>query len=261
MEKYFKVLLLEMNHIMNKKLLSSFVAAFILASTCFAQENLFNWNNGSVIPNTSYIKYNEPKQSRNSQSPIIAATDKILHTYTLSSKNGQYDCSIQLVCDRNVTEENKYYREFVITANNGSLIYRRSGWAGLTTTKWWSQNFSDNNYYRRIDLNNDSYALLFAGNQSDWEELFGEMIIVIISKNVATLVYDGPAKVISSTDFNQTPFSMDFITDATNLIDTETGLFDITPNKLAGRTKYRLYKDGDVLKIASWVNGNGPSLN
>ena len=86
------------------------------------------------------------------------------------------------------------------------------------------------------------------------------MIIVVISKNVVTLVYDGPAVAVSSTDFDSNNFYMDFITDATGLADPETGLLDITPAKLAGRTKYRIYKDGNVLKIASWTTGNGPSV-
>ncbi|MBQ5573638.1 MAG: hypothetical protein IIU69_05075, partial [Bacteroidaceae bacterium] len=70
----------------------------------------------------------------------------------------------------------------------------------------------------------------------------------------------GPAAAITPTNFNSSSFTMDFVTDGTGLKDFETGLLDITPEKLVDKTKYRLYKDGDVLKIVSWITGNGPAL-
>ena len=181
------------------------------------------------------------------------------HTYSVSSSNQIYNCNIQIKGTSN-TEKHNCYDLFTITNSNGSILYRRYG-EPLTTTRWLSGDENDNHYFRKIPLDNDSYALIFAGwwfvTQSN---VPGEMIIVVISKNVVTLVYDGPAVAVSSTDFDSNNFYMDFITDATGLADPETGLLDITPAKLAGRTKYRIYKDGNVLKIASWTTGNGPSV-
>jgi hypothetical protein len=37
-------------------------------------------------------------------------------------------------------------------------------------------------------------------------------------------------------------------------------MLDTSPEKIVDKTKYRLYKDGDVLKIVSWITGNGPAL-
>ena len=72
------------------------------------------------------------------------------------------------------------------------------------------------------------------------------MIIIIVNRNVATLVYDGNAEAISPTNFDSNCFSMDYVKDAENLRNQETGEMEITPAKLAGRTKYTLYKEGDM---------------
>lgn len=247
---------------MKKRFFSLFVIALLCVTTCIAEQNLFTWENGSVIARNQYIIYNT--QLSSSMLLSIENSKKLLHTFSISSNNNQYQCNVQIVGTQGEDEDGSLcYNQFEIRNiyNNNGLIFKKRGTGlPLTTTRWLSCDDGDNNYFRKIDLDNDSYALIFAGWLSGWEERLGEMIIVVVSKNYATLVYDGPAKAIIPTDFDSDSFSMDFITDGTGLIDPETGLLDITPAKLAERTKYRLYKDGNVLKIASWVSGNGPNI-
>ncbi|MBR4302897.1 MAG: hypothetical protein IKT80_04965, partial [Bacteroidaceae bacterium] len=117
---------------------------------------------------------------------------------------------------------------------------------------WLSGDDNDTNYFRKIDLNEDCFALIFAGWYHYYDDNPGEMIIIIVNRNVATLVYDGNAVAISPTNFDSNCFSMDFVKDAENIRNQETGEMEITPAKLAGRTKYTLYKEGDMLKIREW---------
>jgi hypothetical protein len=233
---------------------------FWCAITCVAQQNLFTWVDGNVVANSNYIVYEEPQLS-SSMISLIERTSQTLHTYPVSSINNEYECDVNIVTN-NIEDDDPYcYEQFDIKSKSGTLIYRKRGIGlPLTQTVWLSRDYNDNNYFRKIDLNNDSYALFFTGWCYGIDDDLGEMVIVVVSKNVATLVYDGPAAAITPTNFNSSSFTMDFVTDGTGLKDIETGLLDITPEKLVGKTKYRLYKDGDVLKIVSWITGNSPAL-
>ena len=244
---------------MRKVLLLSQIMMFWCAITCVAQQNLFTWVDGNVVANSNYIVYEE-RQLSPSMISGIAKTSHTLHSYQVSSLNNEYECDVNIVTN-NIEDDDPYcYEQFDIKSKSGSLIFRRRGIGPLTKTFHLSCDYNDVNYFRKIDLNNDSYALFFTGWCSGIDDDLGEMVIVVVSKNVATLVYDGPAAAITPTNFNSSSFTMDFVTDGTGLKDIETGLLDITPEKLVGKTKYRLYKDGDVLKIVSWITGNGPAL-
>lgn len=236
---------------MKKKGLSFFVVALFCVTTCIAQENLFSWQDGNAIANSDYIVYNtQPSSNRLIE---IQKGTEALHMIQIKSKNSTYKCDIKIYGSKGVDEGDSHdYNHFELSENNNRLIYRRGGKYGLTTTRCLSIDPWDNHYFRKIDLDDNSYAFIFAGDYLSMEEILGEMIIVVVNKNVATLVYDGPATAITPTDFDSDSFSMEFVTDGTDLIDPATGLLDITPAKLANRTKYRIYKEGNMLKIASW---------
>lgn len=242
-----------------RKSLFIFFMAFLCVINCVAQQNLFSLQNGNVVANNEYIIYDEPQLSQGMMT-LIENTSRTLHTFSVSSTNNEYECDVRIVSNQE-EDESHCYSQFEIRTKSGSLIYKRRGKGlPLTTTRWLSRESPDNHYFRKIDLDNDSYALVFAGWLLGWAELLGEMIIIVVNKNVATLVYDGPAMAITSTNFNSNSFSMDFVTDGVGLTDPETGLLDITPAKLLGRMKYRIYKEGNVLKIASWTIGDGPAV-
>jgi|BioPla2DNA2_1021312.scaffolds.fasta_scaffold14406_2 hypothetical protein len=254
-------------------------------STCFAQvlsdQALFvRQSDGTIIPQLDYIDYPESDQ------PSVTGLGNapIYHSYPISSSNGNYSCTVKILGQLGTTESSSHmYERIAIVNQNGSIIFSRFGGDGapFTTTKWLSLNENDNNYYRKIPLDANSYALIFAGWFYSYYSDAGEMVIVVVNKNVATLVYDGPAIAISETDFNfpnyycqvcgyvsnqsfgtcpqchahdvtSDFFSMSFVKDGTGLINLETGLVEITPAKLTGKTKYTLYKDGNNLRIKEW---------
>ena len=115
-----------------------------------------------------------------------------------------------------------------------------------------SKNYEDTNYFRKVDLDNVSYALFFTGMTPSLDDDLPEMVIVVVSRNVATLVYDGPAAAIDPTTFGSSYFAMNFITDGTGLRDPETGLFNISSGTIGTRPKYAMIKSGNVLSITSY---------
>jgi hypothetical protein len=230
-----------------------FVLMISKISSFYAQPtNVFEWSNGNDIPNNNFIEIT--KQPSESRLASAGYTTQLYHSFVVRSSNNEYECQIKILGQNGVNEDEHHrYELFCLVNNNGSTIVKRYGAFGpLTTTRWLSGNIDDNNYFRKIDLDDDSYALFFAGWFYYYDNEPGEMIIVVVSKNVATIVYHGYAVAITPTDFNSNNFSMDFVKDATGLVNPNTGFVDITPDKLVGRTKYRLYKEGNMLKITSW---------
>ncbi len=240
---------------MKKKLFLSLLAMLCLSmSSCYAQQvisetNLFEWANGNIVPKSIFIELDDQPSENSLES--VGYTPNTYHSFSISSLNSNYNYTIQIK-GQGIEDETKRYELFTITDNNGNTIYKRFGYDPLTTTQWLSGDDNDTNYFRKIDLNEDCFALIFAGWFFGYGSESGEMIIVIVNKNVATLVYDGNAVAISPTNFDSNYFSMDYVKDAENLRNQETGEMEITPAKLAGRTKYTLYKEGDMLKIREW---------
>lgn len=232
-------------------------------TTCVAQTmDLFTWQNGTVIPSSSsFIKYDhQPSAARLAE---MQSKAKLLHSIPVQCQSGQYKCNVQILGTQGIDEDESHcYYQFELRDQyqNTLLFTRRGSYLPLTTTRALSKNYGDLNYFRKIDLDNDTYALIFCGWITGYDDELGEMIIVIVSKNVATLVYDGPAAAITPADFNSGSFSMDIVTDGTDLFDSETGLLNITPQTVGNRTKYRIYKSGNILKVTSWTTGNGPVL-
>ncbi len=236
------------------KLKSLILLILISMSSCYAQQvisetNLFEWSNGNIVPKSIFIELDD-QPSENSLTSV-GYTPNTYHSFSISSLNSNYNYTIQIK-GQGIEDETKRYELFTITDNNGNTIYKRFGYDPLTTTQWLSGDDNDTNYFRKIDLNEDCFAIIFAGWYHYYDDNPGEMIIIIVNRNVATLVYDGNAVAISPTNFNSNSFSMDYVKDAENLRNQETGEMEITPAKLAGRTKYTLYKEGDMLKIREW---------
>ena len=240
---------------MKKKLFLSLLAMLCLSmSSCYAQQvisetNLFEWANGSVIQKQMFIEIDRQP----SEDVLSSHTFPIYHSFSINTSSNNYRCNIQIIGGEGETEnDNHLYEQFSIVDNHDTVLLKRFGYDYLTTTRWLSGDDNDTNYFRKIDLNEDCFALIFAGWYHYYDDNPGEMIIIIVNRNVATLVYDGNAVAISPTNFDSNCFSMDYVKDAENLRNQETGEMEITPAKLAGRTKYTLYKEGDMLKIREW---------
>lgn len=251
-------------------------------SSCLAQQmtesNLFEWSNGSVVPNSAFIEIDD--QPSLALLTSMGYSANTYHSFSISTSNNRYSCMVHIKGEGDENTDSHLYDLFEITDNSGSTIYKRFGEDPLTTTCLISGDPNDNDYFKKIPLDENSYALIFAGWYYGYEENPGEMIIIVISKNVATLVFDSRAVAISPTMFtfpnyycqeclyqseqsfeicprcgshrvNSDYFSLEFVKDGTGFSNID-GNIEITQAKLAERIKYRLYKDGNILKIVQW---------
>lgn len=168
---------------------------------------------------------------------------------------GQYECNVQILGTQGIDEDDShiFYQFQLRDQYNNNLIFNRFGaHLPFTTTRSLSKDYDDTNYFRKVDLDNVSYALFFTGMTPSLDDDLPEMVIVVVSKNVATLVFDGPAAAIDPTTFGSSYFSMNFITDGTGLRDPETGLFNISSETVGMRPKYAMIKSGNVLSISNY---------
>lgn len=103
-------------------------------------------------------------------------------------------------------------------------------------------------YFVKVPLSGDSFALFFGG----W--LFGdgettEMTVVVVSSGRAKVVFDDYAY-----SYKYTPgenFSIEFVDDI-NGLHYENNKVVFTENFLKSRTKYKIWREGNMLKYKSW---------
>ena len=173
------------------------------------------------------------------------------HNYQLQSLNHHYNWQVKIMGQDGILETaSHYYDYFDIIGNTDSVILRWYGQDMLTTTQELTHIKNRNNYFEKISLNSDSYALVFCGMRDSYSDVPGEMIIVVVNKNQAVVVYDDYASAISPTNFDSDTFAMYFLKDLSGLYNPNIEDYDTSPVNLGGRTFYRLRKDNGVLKIA-----------
>lgn len=233
---------------MKKLLFVILVLAQMCVSACLAQtEDLFiRETNGSVIPKDKFLLFNPQ--------PDESVTTYVNHTVTVYSQDHNYHCSVE-IRDEEYDPDFEEYSLFRIVDSNSQVIFKRYGIDRLTTTKLLSRNNNDHNFFIQIPLDSTSYALIFSGWYWYPSSVPGEMIIVVVNKNVATLVYAGVGASISPNGYtlNSDSFSMDFVSDLSGLrLNENTGQFEEYGSGLNGKTKYTLYRDGNLLKIREW---------
>ena len=238
---------------MKKFLYTTGLLLFLTNLSCFAQQiindqTLFTWSNQGAVAKSAFTTLShQPDQNFIN---VYTSHTTVYNTYDCSSANGTYHCNIILRGTSSEMVDNSYELIY-ITQPNGGGIFRYLD-EPLTTTLWLSGDENDTHFFRKIDLDANSYALIFAGWFFNQGPQPGEMIIVVVSKNVARLVYHDYAYAISPTNFDSNSFTMDFVKDLTGLKDPSTGDVSLTPARLANKTKYTLYKDGNLLKIREW---------
>ena len=102
-------------------------------------------------------------------------------------------------------------------------------------------------YFIKVPLSNGSFALFFGG----W--FFGcgeapEMIVVVVSGDKAKVVFDDNAYAYKYTPGEH--FSMEYVDDVEGLYDSYT--VEFTESFLKSRMKYKIWREGNMLKYKSW---------
>ena len=167
-----------------------------------------------------------------------------LHSYTVKNQQGDiYTIKLNSVNDSN--PNSKDYDGFSISFQGHHLLTFYTG-APLYNSEYITTGKSKAHFIQ-VPLDNRSFALLFGG----W--LYGiddapELVIVVVSGNKAKIVFDNYAY---SYKYTPNPnFSIEYVDNVEGLYEQYAPI--ITPAFLKKRTKYKIWKEGNVLKYKSW---------
>lgn len=226
------------------------VLALILrvgVSVGFAQTtNLFDWSNGNVVAKEQFMKIVQREDHINW---ILQNFSSYLYKSDIVSVlNEQYNCSVNLFRTDEFSD-NDYSYFTLVNEQDSSQMFLGYGEDALTTVAYLTMNPDEHNHFIHVPLDENSYALIFAGWFFSYDETCpGEMKIVVVHKNTATLVYDDRAVAISYTP--SPDFSMEFVTDATGIL--KHTWVDPTSPALTGRIKHKIWREGNMLKYKTW---------
>lgn len=146
-------------------------------------------------------------------------------------------------------DESGYYDAFSILNSDGKPILFRWGRDMLYYVQYLTIDTSNENYFIQVPLDDESFALIFGGWLYQIDDDAVEMVIVVVNKNKATVVFDGNAFAYKYTA--PPNFSMEFTDRVYGLLkDFET--FTITDAALKPYTKHKIWRDGNVLKYKTW---------
>ena len=206
-------------------------------------QSIFEWKSDSEI----LLKDRFRPLSNNSYT--VSPSDPkyriyVHHSYVLKNKRGDsYILKLNSVGDPNPTSES--YAGFTILSNGKNILTYYTD-APLYNSKYITTGKSKAHFIQ-VPLDNKSFALLFGG----W--LYGiddapELVIVVVSGNKAKVVFDNYAFAYKYTP--SPTFSIEYIDNIEDLV--ELNLDRPTPAVLKKRTKYKIWKEGNVLKYKSW---------
>lgn len=229
---------------MNKKF---FIFNLMLLYTFAAIQatDIFTKNGDKIITNKQFIQLGS-----NSNGPTSSPMDiNTYKDYILNTPNKKYQYHVKLGGSSPNMPQSGTYDVLTITDAAGNILLRRWGCDPLYTTKHLTARQDQNSHFIQIPLDDDTFALIFAGWLYYYEDIAGEMIIIIVHKDEATLVFDRPAASYSYTPVPN--FSIEFIEEVGGLID-DFGNLQATSNALSTRTKHKIWKEGNMLKYKKW---------
>lgn len=220
-------------------IMKQFLLFFVLfGATCSivaqTEENLFDWqDNATVVAKERFMGLYRGKYS-NDPTHVYKSFDVSIdgkNSYVLKIKG--FDKTM----GGNFDAFEIYY--------NGKRILEYFSSDLLYDVRYITRGKS-NDYFIKVPLSDDSFALLFGG----W--LFGsgdettEMIIVVVSKGHANVIFDDYAYAYKYTPGEN--FSIEFVDDINGLQD----LFSFSESFLRTRTKHKIWREGNMLKYKSW---------
>lgn len=203
-------------------------------------ENLFEWNSDKTIA---------VRQKFLGIKPDWDLGDIPLYTYkeynVSSDNNDSYVIKLRGAGNEEMSDLGDY--DFFEIYHNGDMILRHLPYGLLYDVRYITLKRSKD-YFIKVPLSEDSFALFLGG----W--LYGsgaetpEMVVVVVSGGTAKVVFDNFAYSYKYTSGGN--FSIEYVDDINGLYDDFSKGF--TDSFLNSRTKYKIWKEGDMLKYKSW---------
>ena len=208
-----------------------------LAGSAQTAQSIFEWDANSVTTKDIFRpltgdSYAAPRSSRSKL--------YVLHSYTVKSSQGEaYTIKINSLNDARKDRED--YDGFSILYNGKNILTYYTGgplYNCGNITLWKNQS-----RFLQIPLDNKSFALCFGGWIFDQDEA-PELVVVVVSDGKAQVVFDNYAFAYKYTPAPK--FSIEFVDDWSG-IGEDPDIYK-KPSFLLGRTKHKIWREGNVLK-------------
>ena len=229
-----------------KKLTASLGIAYMTLVSATAQTvDLFNRAGKDIIPKEQFIAFYE-KESTGGSKFRNSPTNEY-NTFNITSPNELHRYQISIGGYPAQDAMGDSYEYFDITYN-GKKLMRKWGYAPLWDVRLLTKNEDDRNYYIIVPLDDNSFALLFAGLVFDGDDDAGEMIVVVVNKDKATVVFDRPACAYSFTPAPN--FAIEFTEKIDDVLNADGYAIGTKADMKA--TKHKIWKEGNMLKYKKW---------
>ena len=225
-----------------KKIILFIICVFLSHIAVQAQsEDLFSWANTQVVEKSKFITI-ENHETPSDQQIYVWGTQSV------SSSNDKYTYKVQRI-DLYPDEGVPSCQAVRIKYNNHTIFTK---WAegAFWNVSYLTKNVNDNRTFLTVPLDDDSFALIFGGLLYDTETDAGEMLIVVVSRGKATVVYDSHAIAINYTPVPN--FSLEFTETLGNCEDSNGKWIDFLPDLRPTTWKHKIWKEGNVLKYKKW---------
>lgn len=215
---------------------------FGLTGTAQTVQSLFEWKGTSEIATKeAFLPLVKDSYTVSLHDPRYKVYT--IHTYTVKSAQGEmYTIKLNSVDDARYCGD---YDGFSIEHKGKSILTYYTGGplynCGNITL------YTDESRFLQIPLDDKSFALCFGGWIFDQDEA-PELVIVVVSEGKAKIVYDNYAFAYKYTP--APAFSIDFVDDWSGMGE-DPDLYK-KPSFLLGRTKHKIWREGNVLKYKSW---------
>lgn len=120
----------------------------------------------------------------------------------------------------------------------------------LRNVSYLTMKATDKSPYIQVPLDDDTFALILGTMPFDGDNISPEMLIVVVHKDKAKVVFDRPALAYSYTASPN--FSIEFVEDMTWATDANGDVIAPTAEPLSSRVKHKIWREGNMLKYKSW---------
>ena len=204
--------------------------------------DLFKWSDGNIVAQQQFVTLGQNNSPTFVHNPINP-----YKTYNISSPNNAHQYSVIIGgSDTNMSSE--MYDVFMISDKSGKTLLCRWGNDPLYNIQYLTLNKDDKNHFIQVPLDDNSFALLFAGNVFDGNDDAGEMIVVVVNKDKATVVFDKPACAYSFTPAPN--FAIEFTEKTDDILNADGYAIGAKADMKA--TKHKIWKEGNMLKYKKW---------
>lgn len=217
-----------------------------------AQKDLFFFSGSGIVSKTKFVNSVGKIVAKSAFVDVagdngIEVPASMIHTYKkFSVKTANRSYNVLLQGTDSQMQENGMYECFSITTSDGKTLLTQWGKNPLCKVGNLTQVKNTDEFFIQVPLDDESIALIFAGWLFETSNEAGEMIVVVVNRDEATVVFDKPA---FGTSYMPHPkFSLSFVSDVFWPDDESADPKAIT---IPPFLKYEIWKQGNMLKYRS----------